>query len=62
MYFLLFIVQTNRWKDVDSLQNKANVSNPMQKGKRRQKLHDKQNDIGNPKKESKYKNFDGNSI
>ena len=47
---------------MDSLQNKANVSNPMQKGKRRQKLHDKQNDIGNPKKESKYKNFDGNSI
>ena len=44
------------------VQNKANVNNPMQKGMRRQKLHDNQNNVGNAKNKSKYKNFDGDPI
>ncbi|GEM_PF-1072353 len=30
---------------------RANIGNPMQKGMRRQKLHDNQNNQGNPQKE-----------
>lgn len=33
-----------------------------QKGKRRQKLHEDQNNIGNPQNKNEYKDFDGNSI
>lgn len=34
--------------------NKPGSNNPMQKGLRRQKLHNKQNDVGNPKKDDYY--------
>ena len=44
------------------VQNKSNVNNPMQKGMRRQKLHDNQNNVGNPRNKSQYKNFDGEPI
>jgi hypothetical protein len=44
------------------MSNKAFVGNPKQKGVRRQKLHDNQNDVGNPKNKSQYKNFDGEEI
>ncbi len=33
---------------------KAGSNNPMQKGKRRQKLHDEQNNHGEPQKKSSY--------
>lgn len=42
--------------------SKPNINNPMQKGKRRQKLHDAQNNVGNSQNKSEYKNFDGNEI
>ena len=42
--------------------NKPGSCNPMQKGKRRQKLHENQNNVGNSKKSSGYKNFDGSDI
>ena len=42
--------------------NKPGSNNPMQKGKRRQKLHENQNNVGNPKKPSEYENFDGEPI
>lgn len=43
-------------------QNKPGSNNPMQKGKRRQKLHDEQNNHGDPKKKTSYKDFDGNPV
>ncbi|OPJ65572.1 clostri-philic family protein [Clostridium chromiireducens] len=39
--------------------HKPGSCNPLQKGIRRQKLHDGQNDVGNPKNKPQYKNFDG---
>ncbi|CDM68087.1 hypothetical protein CM240_0923 [Clostridium bornimense] len=42
--------------------NKHGSCNPMQKGTRRQKLHENQNNVGNPKKDSGYEDFDGNPI
>ena len=42
--------------------NKPGSSNPMQKGTRRQKLHENQNIVGNPKKSSGYEDFNGNPI
>ncbi|MDY6012647.1 clostri-philic family protein [Clostridium sp.] len=38
---------------------KDNLGNPMQKGKRRQRLHENQNNVGNQKNPPKYKSFDG---
>lgn len=35
--------------------NKPGSDNPMQKGKRRQKLHEQQNNHGEPKKEESYR-------
>lgn len=34
---------------------KDNLGNPMQKGKRRQKLHEKQNNVGNEKNHQNIK-------
>lgn len=42
--------------------HKAGSSNPIQKGARRQKLHSNQNNIGNPKNEPEYEDFDGKPI
>lgn len=42
--------------------NKAGSSNPLQKGERRQILHEKQNNVGNPKNKSQFKNFNGDTI
>ncbi len=42
--------------------NKDGSSNPIQKGERRQRLHDKQNDVGNPKNKPKYQNSEGKPI
>lgn len=42
--------------------NKESSCNPMQKGKRRQKLHDNQNNVGNPKNKSQYENFNGSPV
>lgn len=42
--------------------NKAGSINPMQKGKRRQKLHEAQNNVGDAKKPSYYENFNGEPI
>lgn len=42
--------------------NRDGASNPMQKGERRQRLHDNQNDVGNKKNKSQYKNFNGETI
>jgi hypothetical protein len=42
--------------------HKAGSSNPMQKGERRQKLHDKQDNVGNPKNKPEYQNFEGKPI
>lgn len=43
--------------------NKEGAINPIQKGARRQKLHDKQNNLGgNPKNKPEYKTFDGKPI
>ena len=36
--------------------------NPMQKGTRRQKLHENQNNVGNDKNVTEYTNFNGSSI
>ncbi|EOR20505.1 MULTISPECIES: clostri-philic family protein [Clostridium] len=36
--------------------------NPMQKGLRRQKLHENQNNIGNDKNKNEYTDFDGEPI
>lgn len=42
--------------------HKPGSCNPEQKGLRRQKLHDGQNDVGNPKNKPEYENFDGEPI
>lgn len=34
----------------------------MQKGKRRQKLHDEQNNRGEPQRKPQYKDFNGNPV
>lgn len=38
------------------------VSNPMQKGERRQRVKKNQNDVGNDKNVNEYKDFNGNVI
>ncbi|WP_192875375.1 clostri-philic family protein [Clostridium taeniosporum] len=42
--------------------HKEGSINPMQKGKRRQKLNENQNNVGDAKKPSYYKNFNGEPI
>lgn len=42
--------------------SKTGSNNPMQKGKRRQKLHSDQDNIGNSKNRGEYKNFNGEVI
>ena len=42
--------------------NKHGASNPIQKGARRQNLHDKQNDVGNNKNKPEYENFEGKPL
>ncbi len=42
--------------------NKPGACNPMQKGEERKKIHDKQNNVGDPKKKPEYKDFSGNTI
>lgn len=37
-------------------------NNGPQKGERRQRLHDKQDNIGDPRKQSEYTNFNGDPI
>ncbi len=44
------------------LGSKPGSNNPMQKGKRRQKLHDEQNNRGEPQKKPQYRDFDGNPV
>lgn len=38
------------------------TKNPMQKGQRRQKLKENQNNVGNDKNVAEYRDFNGNSI
>jgi len=40
----------------------ANVNNPMQKGKRRQKLHENQNNVGNSQNKPEFKDLNGNEV
>lgn len=42
--------------------HKPGSVNPIQKGKRRQKLASNQNNVGNPKNPSEYENFNGEPI
>ena len=42
--------------------NRLGASNPMQKGERRQRLHEHQNNVGDPKKKPEYETFDGTPI
>lgn len=37
-------------------------NNPMQKGKRRVKLHENQNNVGNKQNKPEYKSFDGEDL
>ncbi|VYU01839.1 Uncharacterised protein [Clostridium tertium] len=41
---------------------KKNSINPLQKGERRQRLNKKQDNVGNDKNKSEYKDFDGNPL
>ena len=41
---------------------KKNSINPLQKGERRQRLHKDQDNVGNDKNKSDYKDFNGNPI
>lgn len=42
--------------------HKPGSINPIQKGARRQNLHSTQNNVGNPKNEPEYENFNGEPI
>lgn len=42
--------------------HKPGSDNPIQKGKRRQKLHSNQNNVGNSKNPPEYENFNGEPI
>lgn len=42
--------------------SKPGSNNPQQKGKRRQKLHEEQNNRGEPQKKSSYRDFTGNPV
>lgn len=41
---------------------KHGAHNPAQKGERRQRLHDKQDNVGNPKNKPEYKTFAGDPV
>lgn len=41
---------------------KNGSKNPLQKGTRRQKLHENQNNVGNDKNVTEYTDFNGSSI
>lgn len=41
---------------------KANIGNPMQKGERRQRIHQNQDNVGNEKNPPEYKDFEGRTI
>ena len=47
---------------VFNMVNKEGAINPIQKGARRQDLHDKQNNVGNDKNPPQYRNFKGEFI
>lgn len=49
-------------KGCDTMPNKPGSCNPMQKGLRRQKLHENQNNVGNEKKKPGYTNYYGDEI
>ncbi|WP_244834641.1 clostri-philic family protein [Clostridium sp. BJN0001] len=38
------------------------INNPMQKGKRRQKLHEMQNNVGDKNVKSHFQNFNGEDM
>lgn len=40
----------------------SKISDALQKGQRRQKLHEAQNNVGNDKNPVEYKSFDGEDI
>lgn len=40
----------------------SKTMNPMQKGQRRQKLHEAQDNVGNDKNPAQYKSFDGEDL
>lgn len=42
--------------------NKPGSNNPMQKGERRQRLHEHQDNKGNPQNKPQYKDFEGNPV
>lgn len=42
--------------------SKVGSNNPMQKGKRRVKLHEDQNNVGNKRNEAQFQNFNGEDI
>ena len=46
----------------DRWDKNSNTSNPMQKGERRQKLHQNQDNVGNTKNPPAYKSFDGQPL
>jgi hypothetical protein len=43
-------------------QDKYGINEPMQKGQRRQKLNEKQDNVGNEKNKPQYENFKGEPI
>ena len=44
------------------MSNKPYVGNPIQKGNRRRKIHDHQDNVGDPQNKPEHKNFDGKEI
>ena len=48
--------------EVMIMKNKDGLGNPMQKGERRQRLHQGQNNVGNPRKSDFYTNHQGEEI
>lgn len=46
----------------DCWDKNSNSMNPMQKGTRRQKLHQDQDNVGNDKNPPAYKSFDGEPL
>ncbi|MBW6409036.1 clostri-philic family protein [Clostridium weizhouense] len=42
--------------------SKHGSSNPVQKGRRRQKIHDNQDNVGDPKNEPEYTNYQGEPL
>ncbi|MGL5676949.1 MAG: clostri-philic family protein [Cellulosilyticaceae bacterium] len=44
------------------MSNKLNIGKQQRRGLRRQKLHEMQNDKGNPENKGEYKDFEGNPV